>query len=59
MYTKNNHNKREISHIKSNLKFLKTLAKEIDMKHHNLICEAQLDILKKHKQTIDLIKGNK
>ena len=58
-YTKNDHNRRKMNRIKSHLKFLKTLAKQIYMKHHNTICEAKLEILKKHKETIDVIKGNK
>ena len=59
VYTKNNHNKRTMSMIRSYLKSLVRIANNINMKHHNLICEAKLEILKKHKETIDIIKENK
>ncbi len=56
VYTKNKHNKRTMSMINSYLKTLVSLANMMNMKHHNLICMAKLEILKKHKETIDIIK---
>ena len=56
VYTENKHNKRTMSMIRSYLKSLVSLSNDIRIKHHNLICEAKLEILKKHKETIDIIK---
>ena len=56
VYTKNKHNEHAMKMINSYLKSLVSLANEMNMKHHNLICMAKLEILKKHKEVIDIIK---
>ncbi len=56
VYTKNKHNKWTMNMINENLKFLVSLSNQITMKHYNLICMSKLEILKKHKKTIDIIK---
>ena len=55
-YTENKYNKRKIHTINDHLKTLISLSNQIMTKHHNLICMAKLEILKKHKETIDIIK---